>query len=172
MDRDYNVGVQSVVFQDYSLADLLDELGETGIRHLELWDHHLSADDDEETISDAAAAIADAGIDVCGYGVVDLADVGQARPHVAFADRLGADYVTVNYPPDRDHVTEELIDLAEEYGSTSASTTTPRSTTTTSRRCSLRSRTSATCWTGTTIPGWASVWIPVTSSSRTLRPTT
>jgi len=115
MDRDYNVGVQSVVFQDYSLADLLDELGETGIRHLELWDHHLSADDDEETISDAAAAIADAGIDVCGYGVVDLADVGQARPHVAFADRLGADYVTVNYPPDRDHVTEELIDLAEEY---------------------------------------------------------
>ncbi|MCU4798797.1 sugar phosphate isomerase/epimerase [Halobacteria archaeon HArc-gm2] len=116
MDRDYAVGVQSVVFQDYSLAGLLEALGETGIRHLELWDHHLSADDDEKTITDATAAIEDAGIDVCGYGVVDLDDVGQARPHVAFADRLGADYVTVNYPPDRDDVTEELIDLAEEFG--------------------------------------------------------
>ncbi|SFR93476.1 Sugar phosphate isomerase/epimerase [Halomicrobium zhouii] len=115
MDRDFAVGVQSVVFQDYSLAGLVDELGETGIRHLELWDRHLSADDDEKTIADALTAIDDAGIDVSGYGVVDIDDVGQARPHVAFADRLGADYVTVNYPPDRDDVTEALIDLAEEY---------------------------------------------------------
>ena len=115
MARDYAVGVQSVVFQHLSLADLLAELDETGIEYLELWGHHLSADDGEETIADGQAAVADADVTVCGHGVVDLDDTGQARDHVAFADRLGADYVTVNYPPARDDITEELITLAEEF---------------------------------------------------------
>ena len=115
MGRDYAVGVQSVVFQHYSLVDLLDELDDTGIDHLELWGHHLDANDDEKTTADAEDAIADAGVNVCGHGVVDLNDAGEAREHFAFADRLGAAYVTVNYPPDRDDVTEELIELAEEF---------------------------------------------------------
>ena len=60
-------------------------------------------------------ALAAHGVTVCGHGVVDLDETGQARPHFAFADRLGADYVTVNYPPERDDITEELIDLGEEF---------------------------------------------------------
>ncbi|WP_225335098.1 sugar phosphate isomerase/epimerase family protein [Halomicrobium urmianum] len=111
----FDVGVQSVVYKEYSLYELLDELGETGIDQLELWGRHLDAEDDEETVAAAEDAIADAGVSVCGHGVVDLDDTGQAREHVAFADRIGADYVTVNYPPARDDVTEELIDLAEEF---------------------------------------------------------
>ncbi|MFC7196039.1 sugar phosphate isomerase/epimerase family protein [Halosimplex aquaticum] len=41
---------------------------------------------------------------------------GQAREHFRFADRLGAEYVTVNYPPAADAITEELVDLADEFG--------------------------------------------------------
>ncbi|MCU4972856.1 sugar phosphate isomerase/epimerase [Halobacteria archaeon AArc-m2/3/4] len=113
--HEYEIGVQSVVFQALSLADLLDELETTGIDQLELWGRHLSPDDDDATIEAALERIDDADVTICGYGVVDLDDTGQAREHVAFADRLGADYVTVNYPPASDDVTEELIALAEEY---------------------------------------------------------
>jgi len=115
MDRDYTVGVQSVVYAERSLDELLDELDETGIDDLELWGHHLDHADDEATIEAAQAALADHGVSICGHGVVDLEATGEARPHFALADRLGADYVTVNYPPDRDDITEELIGLAEEY---------------------------------------------------------
>jgi sugar phosphate isomerase/epimerase len=112
---DYEIGVQSVVFQDYDLAGLVDELGETGISTLELWGYHLGPDDDEETVAEGTRMLEEAGIDVCGYGVFDLDDVGQAREHFAFAADIGADYVTANYPPARDDITEELIDLAEEF---------------------------------------------------------
>lgn len=50
-----------------------------------------------------------------GYGVVNPDGVGRAADHAAFAAELGADYVTVNYPPDRDDVIDELTDLAERY---------------------------------------------------------
>ncbi len=116
MDSDYDVGVETVVFKEFSLEALLDELGETGVDRVELWDGHLSADDDEETVAAAEDALAAAGVDVSGHGVVDLDDTGQARPHFAFADRMGAAYLNVNYPPERDDVTAELIDLAEEFG--------------------------------------------------------
>ncbi|WP_226022805.1 sugar phosphate isomerase/epimerase family protein [Halomicrobium salinisoli] len=112
----FDVGVQSVVYAESSLYELLDELDETGIDQLELWGRHLDPDDEAETVAVAEDVLADAGVSVCGHGVVDLDDTGQAREHVAFADRIGADYVTVNYPPARDDVTEELIDLAEEFG--------------------------------------------------------
>jgi sugar phosphate isomerase/epimerase len=112
----YEVGVQSVVYTERSLSELLEAIDEVGIEHLEIWGHHLDHADDEATIAAAADAIDDHGIDVCGHGVVNIEDTGEARPHFALADRLGADYVTVNYPPDRHDVTEELIDLGERFG--------------------------------------------------------
>jgi len=116
MTRDFAVGVQSVVFRDFSLADLLDELATTDVTHLELWGHHLSPDHDDATVAAGLDALADSSVSVCGYGVVDLDGPAAARDHVAFADRLGADYVTVNYPPTADAITEELTDLAVEFG--------------------------------------------------------
>lgn len=112
---DYTVGVQSVVFKPRSLGDLLDALESTDIDRLELWGHHLSPDDDEATIAAGRRRIEDSPVEVCGYGVVDLEDTDEARDHFAFADDLGAEYFTVNYPPARDDITEELVDLADEF---------------------------------------------------------
>ena len=115
MPGDYDIGVQSVVFRDFSLVDLLDELAETDVTHLELWGHHLAPDHDDATVAAGLDALDAADVTVCGYGVVDLESPDEAREHAAFADRLGADYLTVNYPPAADAITEELIDLAEEF---------------------------------------------------------
>ena len=116
MPGDYDIGVQSVVFRDFSLVDLLAELDETDVTHLELWGHHLAPDHDDGTVAAGLDALDAADVTVCGYGVVDLESPDEAREHAAFADRLGADYLTVNYPPAADAITEELIDLAEEFG--------------------------------------------------------
>ena len=109
------VGVQSVVFKSRSLGDLLDALDGTDIDSLELWGHHLSPEDGEATIAAGKDRIDESSVTICGYGVVDIEDVGEAREHFEFAKTLDAGYVTVNYPPARDDITEELIDLAEEF---------------------------------------------------------
>ena len=115
MARSYDLGVQSVVYKEFSLDELLGELDDVGVEHLELWDYHLSPDDDADAVDAGVEAIADSSVSVCGYGVVDLDGTGKAREHFAFADRLGAGYVTVNYPPDRDDITEELVALGNEF---------------------------------------------------------
>ncbi|MDS0299766.1 sugar phosphate isomerase/epimerase [Halogeometricum sp. S1BR25-6] len=116
MSTEYAVGVQTVVFQHRTLDELLSDLAETGIDTVDLWDGHLSVDDDEATVAAAEDALESAGVSVCGYGVVDVEDPESVRDHVAFADRLGASYLAVNYPPDRDDVTEALVEAAEEFG--------------------------------------------------------
>lgn len=111
----YDIGVQSVVYADYTLEELVAELETTDVDQLELWGAHLSPADGEAALERGRRLLEDAGIDVCGYGVVDLEEPGEAREHFAFADDLGADYVTVNYPPARDDVTERLVELGEEF---------------------------------------------------------
>jgi len=115
MDRDYDIGVQSVVFQDFTLVDLLERLDETAATHLELWGQHLSPNLDDATLAVGLDALDGADVSVCGYGVVDLKRAGEARDHFVLADRLGARYVTVNYPPVADEITDELVELADEY---------------------------------------------------------
>jgi len=115
MASDYDIGVQSVVYQDFSLVELLAELDDVGVDNLELWNYHLSPDDGPEVVEAGVDAIEESSVTVCGYGVVDLDDTGQAREHFGFADRLGAGYVTVNYPPARDDITEELVALGDEF---------------------------------------------------------
>jgi sugar phosphate isomerase/epimerase len=116
MASDRDLGVQSVVYQDFSLEELLDELEDVDVDYLELWGYHLGPDDDDAAVDAGVEAIESASVSVCGYGVIDLDDTGQAREHFAFADRLGAGYVTANYPPARDDITGELIALADEFG--------------------------------------------------------
>ncbi|WP_415382241.1 sugar phosphate isomerase/epimerase family protein [Halosimplex sp. TS25] len=116
MPRDYDIGVQSVVFRDFSLRELLGELDDAPVTHLELWGHHLSPDHDESTVAAGLDAVEASDVSVCGYGVVDLEAPDEAREHFEFADRLDAGYVTVNYPPAADAITETLVELADEFG--------------------------------------------------------
>ncbi|MFC4986533.1 sugar phosphate isomerase/epimerase family protein [Saliphagus infecundisoli] len=116
MTHSNDVSVQSVVFAERSLEEVLAAVERVGVDSLELWGRHLSPDDTEARIADGLAAIEDADATVRGHGVVDLSEPADVEEHVAFADRLGADYLTVNYPPDQDELTEELIARGEEYG--------------------------------------------------------
>ncbi|MFB6140513.1 MAG: sugar phosphate isomerase/epimerase family protein [Halosimplex sp.] len=115
MARDFDIGVQTVVYKDYALGKLLEEIDDVGVEHIELWGHHLSPEHDDAVVAAGLDALDAADASVSGYGVVDLEEPGEAREHVAFADRLGAEYVTVNYPPAADAVTEELVALADEF---------------------------------------------------------
>jgi inosose dehydratase len=110
-----SIGVQSVVFGERSLSDVLDALGDADVDAMELWEDHLSPHDHGATVAASVAALNATPIDVCGYGVVEFESPDDVEDHVAFADRLGADYLTVNYPPMRDDVTAALLDAAEEY---------------------------------------------------------
>ena len=109
------VGVQSVVYAESSLPALLDELQGIPIDHVELWGGHLGPADGENALTAAEGVVSDAGISIVGYGVVDLVESGQARAAASVAARLGADYMTVNYPPDRDDITESLLAVADEF---------------------------------------------------------
>lgn len=113
--RRYDIGVQSVVFQERSLDDLLDAVDGIGLEHLELWDAHLSPKDDDPAIEAGIRRLDATDVSVCGFGVIELEDVGEAREYFDFADRLDADYVTVNYPPTRDDITEDLLACANEF---------------------------------------------------------
>ena len=117
MDREqrYDIGVQSVVFKTLTLDGLLDALEETEVEQLELWDAHFSPKDDEDTVAAGKRHLDESDVSVCGFGVIEIEDVGEAREYFAFADQLGADYVTVNYPPHRDEITEDLLTCAEEF---------------------------------------------------------
>lgn len=111
----HRVGVQSVVFAERELSDLLDDLGETQIDALELWGEHLSPHDHAATVAASVAALKATMVDVCGYGVVELNDPAEVDDHAAFADRLDAEYMTVSYPPMDDEITQALVDAAEAY---------------------------------------------------------
>jgi|GEM_PF-918294 len=109
----HTVGVQSVVFADRELSTLLDEVVEVDVDALELWGEHLSPDDHAATVAASVAALKATRIDVNGYGVVDLESPDEVADHLAFADRLGAEYVTVSYPPMADDITDELLVQAD-----------------------------------------------------------
>jgi len=106
------VGVQSVVFAHRDYPELLEDLTETSVRSLELWDAQCPPDRDPAA---ARAAAAEAGVDVVGYGVLELDATSDVEPALAFADGLGADYVTVNFDPDDADLAGALVDAAKRH---------------------------------------------------------
>jgi len=102
-----DVGVQSVVFGDADLEAVLDSVERLDLDAVELWGRHLSPASPQSE----RQLVEWAEVSVAGYGVVDLEEPEDAAEHVRFADEIGAGYVTVNYPPTRDDITEELVRL-------------------------------------------------------------
>lgn len=113
MAHEYRIGVQSVVFDDWSLEVIANELEAVDIEWIEIWDRHCSPDEYDPDV--VRRTLGEHGVSIAGYGVVDLDDTGIAREYAAFADRLGVAYLTVNYQPTREDITRELLELAEEF---------------------------------------------------------
>jgi sugar phosphate isomerase/epimerase len=109
----YDIGVSSIIYQDRSAPEMAEELRRTEVDAVEISLPHLNPDTADEVIDETVGALSEAGIDVCGYGVVDLERPDQVERELAFADRIGGEYVTVNYPPAREDITSELVSVAE-----------------------------------------------------------
>jgi sugar phosphate isomerase/epimerase len=103
------IGVQSVVFGHRDYPELLEDLTETSVRTLELWDAQCPPDGDSAGAREAAEA---AGVDIVGYGVLEVESPGEIGPAFAFADALGAEYVTVNFDPADGELADALVAAA------------------------------------------------------------
>jgi sugar phosphate isomerase/epimerase len=112
----YEAGVQSFTYREFDLDALPGELRDTPVTAIELCDVHLAPDADEDEVTATVESFADAGIDVCGYGVVDLGPDAELDSLFAFADRLGVAYLSVDFPPSEDALALELVDRAESWG--------------------------------------------------------
>lgn len=112
---DYEVGASSIVYADRSLETAAEEMAAAGVDAVDLSVPHLDPSATGAEIEAAMDLLASRGLAVRGYGVVDLAAPEEVDEWVAFAARLGADYVAVNYPPARDGITRALAAAAEEH---------------------------------------------------------
>jgi sugar phosphate isomerase/epimerase len=109
----FTIGVQSVVYADRPLDALLDDAAAAGIDAVELFHGHLSLDADTQRREAVLEYCSVAGVEPCGYGVVDLEAPADAECAVATAAALGVDYVSVSYDPDDEAITAALVAAAE-----------------------------------------------------------
>lgn len=110
------IGVQSFTYREFDVDGFCEELADTPVTAVELCDVHVSPDSGDEHVDGVLDALGDADLDVCGYGVVDFdGNPEAAEETLAFVDRLGGDYLSVEFPPDDDAVIDALCDGATEH---------------------------------------------------------
>jgi len=113
----YDIGVQSYTFRESSIDDIITELAETPVTAIELCDAHIDPDASSERVEAVRERFADAGIDVCGYGVHSFgSDLEEVHRTIDFAERLGVSYVSLDVEPDADDVIDTLIEAATDAG--------------------------------------------------------
>lgn len=112
---DFDIAVQRVVFADDEFEEVVNHLESTPLDKLELWDAHLPAETDEADVVAAMETLEAAGIDVVGYGVIDLGSPVDVAPAAATADTLGADYLTMNFDPEAEDIASKLVEAAERH---------------------------------------------------------
>lgn len=112
----YEIGVQSFTYREFTLPELCTAVAETPVTAVELCDVHVDPTMNETELAAAVERLAAVGLDVCGYGVVDLDPDTSLPPLLEFVSRIGAGYVSVDVPPDADDRIRELIDAAAAWG--------------------------------------------------------
>lgn len=117
MSRSYDVGVQSFTYRDFDVEGLCSELDGTGVTAVELCHEHVTPDTGERTVDAVRERLDDAGLDVCGYGVVDFAasDDDRIRETFSMVDRLGGDYCSLEFPPDDEALRHRLLEAARSF---------------------------------------------------------
>lgn len=113
----YDIGVQSFTYRGFDVPAICDELSNTEVSAIELCDVHIEPRADAEAIERVKDRLADAGLDVCGYGVVSFEDndEGQIRATFELVDRLGGDYCSLEFPPDDPAIRKTLLSVAAEF---------------------------------------------------------
>lgn len=113
----YTLGVQSFTYREFDVPDLCSELAATDVTAIELCHEHVTPETTAATQTEVRRALGDAGLDVCGYGVVgfEAADDDEIRAVFEMVDRLGADYCSLEFPPDDDDIRDRLLSAAASF---------------------------------------------------------
>lgn len=108
------VGVQSWVYREFTAEEMAAELADLPVEAVEPCGRHVPADADPGTVAAFRETVAEAGLTVCGAGVYDVETVADVDSTLTVADDLGAEYVSVEFPPGETAVIEALIEGAAE----------------------------------------------------------
>lgn len=113
----YEIGVQSFTYREFGVEEMCDELADTGVSAIELCEVHVTTDDDSKAVDAVRTRLADAGVDVCGYGVISFEDeqVESIRQTFELVDRLGGDYCSLEFPPDETGIRDRLLSTAADF---------------------------------------------------------
>jgi len=113
----YEIGVQSFTYREFDVPGLCDELSATDVTAIELCHEHVTPETGTERIDAIERDLADAGLDICGYGVAGFEDVGESRIREVFSlvDELGGDYCSLEFPPADDALRSQLLSVGAEF---------------------------------------------------------
>jgi sugar phosphate isomerase/epimerase len=118
MSRSYDVGVQSFTYREFDVEGLCSELEDTGVTAVELCHEHVTSETKDEKVDEIREQLADAGLDVCGYGVVDFEesdDEESIRETFSMVERLGGEYCSLEFPPGDAPLRERLLEIAHSF---------------------------------------------------------
>jgi sugar phosphate isomerase/epimerase len=109
---EWPVGVQSFTYRNFTNDEIRSELRSTPVSAIELCGAHVDPfEDDGAAIADRYA---EAGIDVCGFGVHTFDDGSDVDPVLDFAVDLGAAYVSIHVDPEHRDTIEALDAAADQ----------------------------------------------------------
>jgi sugar phosphate isomerase/epimerase len=113
----YDLGVQSFTYRTFTVGEMCEELADTGVSAVELCHEHVTPGDGPEDIDAVQEQLASAGLEVCGYGVVDVDadDEAFVRETLALVDRLGGSYCSLEFPPAAEGIRSTLLSNAADH---------------------------------------------------------
>jgi len=116
--NEVEIGVQTYTYRKFDIPAMIKELEGTGITALEMYPAHLGPATAGGALEDARRRLSDAGLRVCGTGVCGFSsdDPDAIRASLEFAARLGADYVSMDVPPDDAEAKQMLVSMAGDLG--------------------------------------------------------
>jgi sugar phosphate isomerase/epimerase len=112
----YRVGVGFATYREDPIDRVCRELGGTPVEAVELGRAHLPREAPVPARREVVGKLADAGIDVAGYGILTIDAPAEVRPALEFVADLGGDYASVEFDPDSDAIPAELARVGGDLG--------------------------------------------------------
>ena len=108
----YDLGVQSFTYREFDVSGMCRALSGTGVSAVELCHEHVTPASDPDAVDGVREALASAGLDVCGYGVVDFeaGDEDEVRETLlSSAAEFGLDLTIHNHGPGATYATVDEV---------------------------------------------------------------